>query len=125
MVREYLKKLLPFSLITALVIYLLANKFPHWGGLTIWYGVFLFFLGSSFIFHILTRIDEADSKVFIRKFMLATTLRMLCYLFVITLVFLFKQSMAKHFTLIFLCHYLFFFPFDTIVLFLQARNSKH
>lgn len=110
-------------MVTAALIFLLAQKFDHWGSISTWFSVFLFFLLSSIFFHNLTGSKESDQKKFIRKFMLATTLRLLCFLFIITLVFLFFPGRAKHFTLIFLCHYLFFFPFDTIVLFLEARKK--
>jgi hypothetical protein len=120
--RDYFKKLLPFSFVVAVIIFLLSEKYNHWGPPSTWFAVFGFFLLSSIFFYVVAGHSAKDSKTFIRKFMLGTTLRMFSYLALITLVFLFMKENAKGFTLIFLCHYLFFFPFDTVVLFLQARK---
>jgi hypothetical protein len=122
--RAYLKKLLPFSIAVALFIYVLAQKFSTWGDLSTWYSVFAFFFVVSVVFHLLITDKATDDKIFVRKFMLATVLRLLTYLFLIVLVFLYKQESARNFTLIFLCQYILFFPFDTIVLFIHTRKKQ-
>jgi pheromone shutdown protein TraB len=64
--------------------------------------------------------DKATS--FIRKFLLATTLKLFLYLAIIVFFFLFNKQMAKTFILWFLLHYTCFTVFETLMLY--GSNKK-
>lgn len=82
------------------------------------WAIYLLFVVSTLLMHFfLTSGNTEKANVFVRKFMLATTLKLLIYLAIIVFFFMFNREMAKAFILWFLLHYTCFTVFETLMLY--------
>jgi|JI9StandDraft_2_1071091.scaffolds.fasta_scaffold573280_1 hypothetical protein len=86
------------------------------------WSIYILFVITTLLMHVfLTSGENQKPNAFVRKFMLATTLKLLLYLAIIVFFFLFNKVMAKTFILWFLLHYTCFTVFETLMLY----NNKN
>lgn len=87
------------------------------------WSIYLLFVVTTLLMHFFLTLGKNDKpNVFVRKFMLATTLKLLLYLGIIVFFFLFNKAIAKTFILWFLLHYTCFTVFETLMLY--GNNKK-
>jgi hypothetical protein len=90
------------------------------------WGIYVLFVISTLLMHLfLTSGNKVKDQAFIRKFMLATTLKLLLYLAIIVFFFLFYKALAKTFILWFLLHYVCFTVFETLMLYGGTINKSN
>jgi hypothetical protein len=107
-------------LILVLVIGNLTTKLPI---NNITWSIYLLFVISTLLMHyFLTAKNNHEAKTFVRKFMLATTLKLLLYLAIIVFFFMFNREIAKTFILWFLLHYTCFTVFETLMLYSNSNK---
>ena len=81
------------------------------------WSIYVLFVITTLLMHLfLTTGANEKANAFVRKFMLATTLKLLLYLAIIVFFFLFNKMMAKTFIIWFLLHYTCFTVFETLML---------
>ncbi len=87
------------------------------------WSIYALFVITTLLMHIfLTAGSNDKANAFVRKFMLATTLKLLLYLAIIVFFFLFNKMMAKTFILWFLLHYTCFTVFETLMLYSNTKK---
>ena len=87
------------------------------------WSIYALFVITTLLMHLfLTAGSNDKANAFVRKFMLATTLKLLLYLAIIVFFFLFNKMMAKTFILWFLLHYTCFTVFETLMLYSNTKK---
>jgi hypothetical protein len=87
------------------------------------WSIYALFVITTVLMHLfLTAGSQVKPNVFVRKFMLATTLKLLLYLAIIVFYFLFNKANAKTFILWFLLHYTCFTVFETLMLYSNTKK---
>jgi hypothetical protein len=87
------------------------------------WSIYLLFVITTLLMHLfLTNGANEKANAFVRKFMLATTLKLLLYLAIIVFFFLFNKMMAKTFIIWFLLHYTCFTVFETLMLYSSTKK---
>jgi hypothetical protein len=87
------------------------------------WSIYLLFVITTLLMHLfLTNGANEKANAFVRKFMLATTLKLLLYLAIIVFFFLFNKMMAKIFIIWFLLHYTCFTVFETLMLYSSTKK---
>jgi hypothetical protein len=87
------------------------------------WSIYTLFVITTLLMHLfLTSGANQKPNAFVRKFMLATTLKLLLYLAIIVFFFLFNKQMAKTFILWFLLHYTCFTVFETLMLYSNTKK---
>lgn len=87
------------------------------------WSIYVLFVITTLLMHIfLTTGANEKANAFVRKFMLATTLKLLLYLAIIVFFFLFNKMMAKTFIIWFLLHYTCFTVFETLMLYSSTKK---
>ena len=87
------------------------------------WSIYLLFVITTLLMHLfLTNGANEKANAFVRKFMLATTLKLLLYLAIIVFFFLFNKMMAKTFIIWFLLHYTCFTVFETLMLYSNTKK---
>jgi hypothetical protein len=87
------------------------------------WNIYALFVITTLLMHLfLTAGSNNKPNAFVRKFMLATTLKLLLYLAIIVFFFLFNKEMAKTFILWFLLHYTCFTVFETLMLYSNTKK---
>ena len=87
------------------------------------WSIYLLFVITTLLMHLfLTNGTNEKANAFVRKFMLATTLKLLLYLAIIVFFFLFNKMMAKTFIIWFLLHYTCFTVFETLMLYSSTKK---
>ncbi len=87
------------------------------------WSIYLLFVITTLLMHLfLTTGANEKANAFVRKFMLATTLKLLLYLAIIVFFFLFNKMMAKTFIIWFLLHYTCFTVFETLMLYSSTKK---
>ena len=87
------------------------------------WSIYLIFVITTLLMHLfLTNGANEKANAFVRKFMLATTLKLLLYLAIIVFFFLFNKMMAKTFIIWFLLHYTCFTVFETLMLYSSTKK---
>ena len=87
------------------------------------WSIYALFVCTTLLMHaFLTAGSNQKHNAFVRKFMLATTLKLLLYLAIIVFFFLFNKQMAKTFILWFLLHYTCFTVFETLMLYSNTKK---
>lgn len=123
MVRKYALSFLFFNIGFVLLLFGIAHAAPQMQLNKISWSIYTLFVVSTLMVHLfLTGDNSIKDNVFIRKFMLATALKLLVYLAIIVFFFLFYKALAKTFILWFLLHYTCFTAFETIMLY--SSNNK-
>lgn len=85
--------------------------------------IYVLFVITTLLMHLfLTTAANEKANAFVRKFMLATTLKLLLYLAIIVFFFLFNKMMAKTFIIWFLLHYTCFTVFETLMLYSSTKK---
>ena len=112
-----------FNAAFLLVVFVISYAFP---GLTLnklTWSIYLLFVITTLLMHLFLTSDKADKpNTFVRKFMLATTFKLLLYLAIIVFFFLFNKAMARTFILWFLLHYTCFTVFETLMLYSSSKK---
>ncbi len=123
MLKRYLLWFVLFNLFFVAILYLTGTYIAALPLSKITWFIYVVFVFSTLLMHLfLTSDKEEYSQAFIRKFMLATSLKLFLYLGIIVLFFLLYKSKAKEFILWFLMHYVCFTAFETLMLY--SRNRK-
>jgi hydrogenase-4 membrane subunit HyfE len=87
------------------------------------WSIYVLFVITTLLMHLfLTTGANEKANAFVRKFMLATTLKLLLYLAIIVFFFLFNKMMAKTFIIWFLLHYTCFTVFETLMLYSSTKK---
>ncbi len=87
------------------------------------WSIYALFVITTLLMHLfLTTGANEKANAFVRKFMLATTLKLLLYLAIIVFFFLFNKMMAKTFIIWFLLHYTCFTVFETLMLYSSTKK---
>jgi hypothetical protein len=88
------------------------------------WSIYALFVVTTLLMHLfLTSGTNNKANAFVRKFMLATTLKLMLYLAIIVFFFLFNKAMARTFILWFLLHYTCFTIFETMMLYSNNNNK--
>jgi hypothetical protein len=82
------------------------------------WSIYCLFVVTTLLMHFfLTNDKNQKPNAFVRKFMLATSLKLLLYLVIIVFFFVLNKVMAKTFIIWFLIHYTCFTVFETLMLY--------
>jgi hypothetical protein len=122
MLKRYSVVFTLFNLGFLILIFVIGSSITSLPLSNITWSIYGLFVITTILMHLfLTSGANEKPGAFVRKFMLATTLKLLLYLAIIVFFFLFKKTMAKTFILWFLLHYTCFTVFETLMLY---SNSK-
>lgn len=87
------------------------------------WSIYILFVITTLLMHTFLTTSKSDKpNTFVRKFMLATTLKLFLYLAIIVFFFLLNKAAAKTFIIWFLLHYTCFTVFETLMLYSNNRK---
>jgi hypothetical protein len=123
MLKRYPVIFLIFNICFVLLILIISYNVKVLPLSKITWSIYTLFVVTTLLMHLfLTSGNSEKANAFVRKFMLATTLKLLLYLAIIVFFFLFNKDMAKTFILWFLLHYTCFTVFETLMLYGNTKK---
>jgi len=123
MIKKYPFVFLIFNFCFLLLVLSLGKFTQKLPVTTITWSIYLLFVITTLLMHFfLTSGKNQQANVFVRKFMLATTLKLLLYLAIIIFFFMFNRDTAKTFIMWFLLHYTCFTVFETLMLYSNTKK---
>jgi hypothetical protein len=123
MIKSYPVVFAAFNACFLFLLLIISNLVPSLVLNKITWSIYLLFVVTTLLMHAFLAMGKNDKpNVFVRNFMLATTLKLLLYLAIIVFFFLFNKEIAKTFILWFLLHYTCFTVFETLMLY--SKNKK-
>lgn len=89
----------------------------------IWLIYILFVFSTLGVHYFLKPNNQGNHELYVKKFMVVTTLKLMLYLLVIVFILLFNKSIAKLFIVWFLIHYFCFTAFETAMLYKKNKQK--
>jgi hypothetical protein len=122
-VKNFLLKLLVFSLCIAAGNVVFQLYAPERFAVKHLWAVFAFFVGITFLFHsVITKAAQGSPQAFVRKYMGITAFRLFFFIIIIVVYRLaFGKEQAIPFAIAFLAHYFLFTIFEVAVLLRQLK----
>jgi len=118
---SFFTKLGIFSAITFVIIYFLQQSIYFKSSL--YWLVWLFFIFSTVVIHVLLTKAQQSPQKFIRTFMGLTALKLFAYLLILVVYALLRKQSAMPFIFCFLLMYFLYTPFEVIMLFKQLKKK--
>lgn len=123
MIKKYPFVFSIFNICFLSLIFIIGKLTPKLPITNITWSIYFLFVITTLLMHFfLTAENNQKANVFVRKFMLATTLKLLLYLAIIVFFFMFNREIAKTFILWFLLHYTCFTVFETLMLYSNTKK---